>query len=40
MLWLLNEHHIPPGTYWRMPEGEKALIRLLFEKIMGERKEL
>lgn len=37
MLWLLHEHHILPGTYYRLPEGEKALIHLLFGVIMEAR---
>ena len=25
MFWLLNEHHVLPGAYYRMPEGEKVM---------------
>lgn len=39
MLWLLNEHHVLPGQYYRMPEGEKVLLRLMFERIMEARRE-
>lgn len=34
MLWMLNEHHVLPGTYYRLPEGEKTVIRACYEKIM------
>lgn len=37
MLWLLDEHHVLPGRYYQMAEGEKALIRLMFNRIMDAR---
>lgn len=39
MLWLLNEHHVLPGVYYRLPQGEKAVLRVLFERIMEARKD-
>lgn len=38
MLWLLSEHHVLPGEYYKMPEGEKTLVRVFFEKIMEGRR--
>lgn len=37
MLWLLNEHHVLPGVYYRMPEGEKTVVRELFRYTMEQR---
>ena len=35
MFWLFNEHHVLPEKYYRMPEGEKVLLRLMFESTMS-----
>jgi hypothetical protein len=40
MLWLLNEHHVLPGDYYRLPAGEKDLLRILYQKIMESRSDL
>jgi len=29
MMWLLHEHHILPGQYYSLPEGEKQLLYLM-----------
>ena len=39
MLWLLNEHHLLPGRYKALPEGEKELLRVMFAYIMRQRAE-
>lgn len=39
MFWLLSEHHVLPGAYYRMPEGEKVVVRSFFEKTMEARSE-
>lgn len=38
MLWLLHEHHVMPGTYYKMPAGEKAVVRAFFNEIMEARR--
>jgi len=38
MFWLFREHHVLPGTYYRLPEGEKLLIRAFFTHEMEVRK--
>ena len=30
MYYLFREHHMAPGMYYRLPEGEKAIIRAFF----------
>ena len=39
MFWLLNEHHVLPGAYYRMPEGENVVVRAIFERIMEARRD-
>lgn len=38
MLWLFHEHDVLPGTYYNLPEGEKALLRIFAEKISEARR--
>lgn len=38
MLWLLSEHHVLPGAYYQMPEGEKTLTRAFYQHIMEQRR--
>jgi len=37
MYYLFIEHNIMPGYYYSLPEGEKVVIRALFERHMEER---
>lgn len=37
MLWLLHDHHVLPGRYMALPEGEKELLRVMFSYIMRQR---
>lgn len=39
MLWLLNEHHLLPGRYKALPEGEKELLRAMYCYIAKQRSE-
>jgi len=32
MYYLFIYHHILPGSYYNLPEGEKVVIRAFFEK--------
>ena len=38
MYYLFREHHILPGQYYLLPEGEKVLIRAFFSHDMEVRK--
>ena len=38
MFYLFHEHHILPGAYYNLPEGEKVVIRAFFETIMEQRR--
>ncbi len=38
MLWLLHEHHILPGAYTKLPEGEKTLLRIMYQWITDLRR--
>ena len=40
MLWLLHEHHVLPGTYAALPEGEKMLLRAMYRWIAELRDSL
>lgn len=40
VLWLFNEHHIPPWEYYRQLPGSKVLMRAFYEKIIESRREL
>ena len=31
MYYLLTQHHILPGIYYNLPDGDKAVIRAMFE---------
>lgn len=37
MYYLLVEHHILPGSYYNLPEGEKVIARAIFQKHMEVR---
>lgn len=37
MLWLLDEHHVLPGRYMALPEGEKELLRVMYVYISRQR---
>ena len=39
MLWLLTEHHLLPGRYKALAEGEKELLRCFYIYTMTQRKE-
>ncbi|GEM_PF-6904580 len=36
MLWVVCELHILPGTYYRLPDGEKMMLRLLYNSICAK----
>lgn len=36
--YLFREHHLTPGRFFRMPEGEKQLLRAFFELEMEGRR--
>ena len=38
MYYLFLEHHLLPGAYWRLPQGEKLVIRAFFERDMERRR--
>lgn len=38
MYYLFKEHHILPGSYYNLPEGDKVVIRAFFEYDMELRK--
>lgn len=40
MFWLLREHHILPGDYYRLPEGDKTILKGFFAYEMERRSEL
>lgn len=37
MCYLFAEHHILPGSYYNLPQGDKVVIRAFFEWIMEHR---
>ncbi|MDF2844797.1 MAG: hypothetical protein K0R00_3223 [Herbinix sp.] len=37
MYYLLTEHHVLPGSYYNLPEGEKVVLRAFFELILEAR---
>jgi hypothetical protein len=37
LFYLLTVHHILPGSYYNLPEGEKVVVRAIFEKDMDRR---
>lgn len=39
MYWLFREHHMMPGEYYRLPEGDKVVIRAFFSFEMEKRRE-
>lgn len=39
MYYLFKEKDILPGTYYNLPEGEKAVIRAFFEYDLEKREE-
>ena len=38
LYWLFHEHNIPPGQFWRMPEGEKVILRAFYAHEMERRR--
>lgn len=38
MFYLFSEHHILPGSYYNLPEGDKTVIRAFFEETMETRR--
>jgi len=38
MFYLFKEHHILPGSYYNLPEGDKVVIRAFFEYDLQSRK--
>jgi len=38
MYYLFVEHHILPGSYYNLPEGDKVVIRAFFEYDIEHRK--
>ena len=38
MYYLFREHHLTPGGYSGLPEGEKVLLRAFFLYDMEQRK--
>ncbi len=34
LFYLFTKHHILPGNYYNLSEGEKVIIRAFFEKEM------
>lgn len=39
MVYLFKEHHILPGQYWAMPEGEKTVLWAMYIWDMERRLE-
>lgn len=39
MYYLFHEHHLLPGDYWRLPQGDKVVLRAFFLKDMEDRRE-
>ncbi len=39
MYHLFREHHITPGAYYRLPAGEKAILRAFFVTDMEGRRQ-
>ncbi len=37
MYYLLMEHHITPGAYYKMSAGEKFLLRVFMQKHLSAR---
>lgn len=37
MYYLFQKHHLLPGDYWRLPAGEKLVLRAFFHRDMEER---
>lgn len=40
MYWLLSEHHVTPGKFYTMPEGEKEILRAFYQKTMEIRRRI
>lgn len=40
LFWLFNEHHVTPGNFYTMPEGEKEILRAFYDKTMENRREI
>ncbi len=37
MYYLFINHHVLPGSYYNLPEGDKVVIRAFFETHMDAR---
>lgn len=38
MYYLFLEHHLLPGDFFRLPAGERLVIRAFFERAMEARR--
>lgn len=39
MYYLFQKHHMLPGEYYRLPAGDKVVLRAFFLKDMESRRE-
>jgi len=40
MYFLFARHHLLPGDYYRLPAGDKVVLRAFFEQYMDDLKDL